>query len=97
MGLSLFSWQIRPYGLDPDNVKPGMTVILILVVFNFSEGSEPVTAEFDTIAACETAALVLFEDVDPSPKVLPFELRAGPDVIENMMIVEGANGTDIGM
>lgn len=74
-----------------------MKVLLILVVFNFAEGSEPVTAEFSTMAECEAGALAMFADVDNAPEVLPFELAAGSDVIEETMIVRGRDGTDIGM
>lgn len=74
-----------------------MKVILILVLFTFGEGSEPVTAEFATMAACEAGALAMFEEVDDAPVVAPFELTAGSDVIEETMIVRGQDGTDLGM
>ena len=74
-----------------------MKVILILVLFTFGEGSEPMTAEFATMAACEAGALAMFEEVDDEPVVAPFELTAGDDVIEETMIVRSADGTDLGM
>lgn len=74
-----------------------MTVILILVVFASGEGSEPVTAKFATMVACEAGALAMFEEVDDAPVAAPFELTAGSDVIEGTMIVRGRNGADLGM
>lgn len=74
-----------------------MNVILILVVFAFGEGSEPVTAEFATMAACEAGALAMFEEVDDAPVVAPFVLTAGSDVIERTMIVRNPDGADLGM
>lgn len=74
-----------------------MKFILIVVVFNVSEGSEPVTAEFDTMSACEAGALAMFEDVDAAPQVAPFELTSGSDVIEPTMIVRAQDGANIGM
>lgn len=77
--------------------RAGMKIILIVVVFDFAAGSEPVTAEFKTMAACGAGALAMFEKVDPSSDVAPFELTAGADVIEETMIVRGQDGTAIGM
>lgn len=74
-----------------------MKVVLILVVFTLGEGSEPVTAEFATMAECEAGALAMFEDVDEAPVADRFELTAGSDVIEETMIVRGRDGTDLGM
>lgn len=74
-----------------------MKVILILVVFDFVNGAEPVTAEFASMKKCEEGALAMFMEVDPAPNVAPFELKAGSDVIEETLIVRGQDGQDIGM
>lgn len=74
-----------------------MKVLLILVVFNFAEGSEPVTAEFATMAECEVGALAMFAGMDDAPRAAPFELSAGSDVIKETMIVRGRDGTELGM
>jgi len=75
-----------------------MTVLLIVVKFNFETGPELETRmDFADVADCHAAALVTFQGVDAEVDIRAMEIPEGQEMLEGTMIAYGAKGHQIGM
>ncbi|MEC8575404.1 MAG: hypothetical protein VXZ09_17365 [Pseudomonadota bacterium] len=76
-----------------------MKVILILVVFSFEagSGSEAITAQFNDLGACDSAAARTFQGLDAGVDLRPLVPAEGAELIDGTMIAYGAEGGEIGM
>ena len=75
-----------------------MTVLLILVIFNFETGSELETrSDFTNQDDCHAAALETFQGVDAGVEIKAMEIPEGQEMLEGTMIAYDAGGGEIGM
>ena len=75
-----------------------MTILLIVVMFNFETGSESETRmDFADAADCHAAALVTFQGIEGEVDIRAMEIPEGQEMLEGTMIAYGADGNEIGM
>ncbi len=75
-----------------------MTVLLIMVMFNFETGPELETRmDFADVADCHAAALVTFQGIDAEVDIRAMDIPEGQEMLEGTKIAYGAAGHEIGM
>ena len=75
-----------------------MSVLLIIVIFNFDTGSELDTRmDFEDLEACHTAALETFQTINADIDIQAMEIPEGQEMLEGTMIAYGPGGAEIGM
>lgn len=74
-----------------------MSVLLILVMLSGKEDEGFVTAKFENLAACETAATAMFEEVATEITVGPYEGGEEAAIMDEMLAAWGKDGELLGM